>query len=208
MTRLARTAVVALVALVLGGLAGCGDQQRLGAAAVVDGHRISTDDLQAVTREYLEAVPGAAARDAQRGILERMLLSRVISAQARKVGVHASPGEVARERDDLLASTGGRDGLIRQLAAGQPPVALPPSYVDRWFKDRVLYGKIARELAVGGDITSQETAARTSAALVGTGRAMDIQVNPRYGRWRIRSGLTPLLSGGLASTAAEIDAGS
>lgn len=211
MSRWTRLAVAALAAaLAVGGLSGCAAaRQRLGAAAVVDGARISTEQLQQLTRDYLRVVPTASPGDAQRDILERMLISRVIAAQARKVGVRASPGEVARERADLTASTGGTTGLIQQLAAGQPAVALPPALVDQWFTDRVLYLKIARQyVAAGGTVESQQTAARASRELVATGRAMSIEVNPRYGRWQIRTGITPLVSGGLARRANGSGAGS
>jgi hypothetical protein len=208
-TRPAAALAAALAAAALtGGLTGCSTQDRLGAAAVVDGHRITTDEVQQSTREYLKVVPEAEQRNAQLRILERMILSRVIDKEARKVGVHASPGEVARERDDLLGSVGGRKGLIRQLGTGQAPIVLAPSYVDRWFKDRVLYTKIVRKLAAGADPQTQQAADKANREFIKTGRAMDIEVSPRYGTWSSRTGLTPLESGGLAKTAAQIENGS
>ncbi len=186
------------------GLAGCGAGERLGSAAVIDGHQISTDDLQADTRAYVKTVPGADTGEVQRALLQREILSRIISAAARKVGVHASPAAVAKQRDDLLPSVGGRSGLLRQLAAGQSPVILAPSGIDRWFKDQVLYRRIAARLAVGGDPQSQASVAATTKALIATGHAMDIRVNPRYGTWSTRNGIQPLVSGGLASTADQL----
>lgn len=205
MSRLTRTAAALAVAtLAVTGLAGCGTQERLGSAAVIDGHQISTDELQARARDYAKVVPGSSPGEVQRAILEREILSRIISAEARKVGVHASPAAVAKQRDDLLGSVGGRSGLLRQLAAGQTPVVLAPSMIDDWFKDQVLYRRIATKLAVGGDPTSQDSLARTTQELIATGRAMEIEVNPRYGTWHTRTGVQPLVSGGLARTAAEI----
>lgn len=203
MTRLTRIAAALAVALVAAGTTGCSVEQRLGSAAVVDDHSITTSQVQDLTNGYLKLVPTADKSNAQLRILERMILSRVIDAEARKVGVHASPGEVAKERDSLLASTGGRTGLIRQLAAGQSPVVLAPAYLDRWFKDRVLYLKIAAKLD-GGNSHAAQAAQRTTAALIATGRSMTIEVNPRYGTWNPRRGLTPLISGGLSKTAAQI----
>ncbi|MEO7980200.1 MAG: hypothetical protein ABI807_04855 [Sporichthyaceae bacterium] len=205
MSRLTRTAAAFAVAtLAVAGLAGCGTQERLGSAAVIDGHQISVDELQTSARAYQMVVPGSSPGDVQRAILEREILSRIISAAARNVGVHASAAAVAKARDGLLASVGGRSGLLRQLAAGQTPVVLAPSTIDRWFKDQVLYRRIAAKLAVGGDPTSQDTLARTTQELIATGRAMEIHVNPRYGTWRTRTGVQPLVSGGLSRTAAEI----
>jgi hypothetical protein len=205
MSRLTRTAAALAVAtLAVSGLAGCGAQERLGSAAVIDGHQISTDDLQTDTRAYVETVPGADTAEVQRALLQREILSRIISAAARKVGVHATPAAVAKERDDLLPSVGGRSGLLRQLAAGQSPVILAPAKIDRWFKDQVLYRKIATRLAVGGDPQSQASIAATTKALIATGHAMDIRINPRYGTWSTRNGIQPLVSGGLAATAAQL----
>ena len=112
----------------------------------------------------------------QRALLQREILSRIISAEARKVGVHASPAAVAKQRDDLLPSVGGRSGLLRQLAAGQSPTILAPSGIDRWFKDQVLYRRIATKLAVDGNPQSQKSIAATTKALIATGRAMEIRV--------------------------------
>jgi hypothetical protein len=205
MSRLTRTAAALAVAtLAVTGLTGCGAQDRLGSAAVIDGHQISTDDLQADTRAYVKTVPGADTAEVQRALLQREILSRIISAEARKVGVHASPAAVAKQRDDLLPSVGGRSGLLRQLAAGQSPVILAPAKIDRWFKDQVLYRKIATRLAVGGDPQSQASIAATTKALIATGHAMDIRINPRYGTWSTRNGIQPLVSGGLAATAAQL----
>lgn len=207
MTRLHRTAAVLAVALVAAaGLSGCSDQ-RLGSAAVVDGDTISTAELQDATQAYLKAVPGSDPGEAQLRILERMILSRVIDAAARDQGVHASAGEVAAEREDVLKSVGGRKGLVEQLASQQQPVVLAPSYIDRWFRDRVLYTKIAGRFAGGGDPASTEVLTRTSDALISAGQSMDIEVNPRYGEWNPRSGLSPLISGGLSKTAAELNSG-
>jgi hypothetical protein len=204
-TRVAALLVAALAATVA--LSGCGEQEKLGSAAVVDGHPISTDQLQTATNDFLKVVPGQDTGNAQLRILERMILSRLIDKEAADVGVHASPGEVAKARNKLLPSVGGELGLVRQLAAGQQPILVPPSYVNRWFKDRVLYTKIAQRLAVNGDPTSQQSVNATTKALIATGRAMDVEVSPRYGTWNSKRGLTPLVSGGLSKTAAEIAKG-
>ena len=204
-SRLIRSATAGAAALLAAtALSGC-SADHLGAAAVVDGHRISTDELQKATRGYLAAVPDAESGEAQLRILERLILSRVIDAEANKLDVHASPARVAKERDRLLPSVGGRKGLVRQLASGAQPIVLAPSYVDRWFKDRVLYTRIARTLARGGDPSSNANINRTTRALIKTGRSLDVEVNPRYGTWDARNGLTALVSGGLSKTAAELN---
>jgi hypothetical protein len=205
MTRLSRTAAALTVALaVAAGLSGCSDQ-RLGAAAVVDGKRISTDDLQQATRGYLRIVPGADSAQVQRDVLQRIILSAVIDKVARREGVGVSAGKVAAARDDLIKSTGGRKGLIRALAGQQQPSVLAPAYLDRWFKDQLLFRRITVKLARGGDPTSAVETNKTSTLLSRTARSMDIEVNPRYGRWSLRRGVVALQSGGLSQTAAELN---
>jgi hypothetical protein len=207
MSRLTRTAAALVVALAATtGLAGCSDD-RLGSAAVVDGHPITTTELQDATEGYLKLVPGAEPGNVQRRILERMILSHVIDTAAREQGVHVSDGEVAKQRDELLKSVGGRKGLVTTLASQQTPVVLAPSYIDRWFKDRVLYTKMTKKIAGGGDPASTEVLSRTADALTSAGKSLDIEVSPRYGTWSTRRGIAPLVSGGLSKTAAQLNAG-
>ena len=207
MSRLTRTAAALVVALAATtGLAGCSDD-KLGSAAVVGDDTITTAELQDATQAYLKLVPDAESGEVQQRILERLILSHVIDQAAREAGVHASAGQVANQRDALLKDVGGRKGLIRALSSQQQPVIVAPPYVDRWFKDRVLYTKLVRAYADGGDPSSTEALNQTSAALVKAGRGLDIEVSPRYGEWSTRAGLTPLVSGGLSKTAAEINAG-
>ena len=204
-TRVAAVLVAALAAAAA--RAGCGEQEKLGAAAVVDGHPISTDQLQTDTRDFLKIVPGQDPANAQLQILQRIIVSRLIDKEAAKLGVHATPGEVAKAKANLPATVKGTKDLVQQLAAGQQPVFVPPSLVNRWIKDQVLYAKIAKRLAVDGDPTSQQSVNATNKALTATGRGLDVEVSPRYGTWSPRLGLTPLVSGGLSETAAEIAKG-
>jgi hypothetical protein len=204
-TRVAAVLVAALAATAA--LSGCGEQEKLGAAAVVDGHTISTDQLQSDTNEFLKIVPGQDPAHAQLQILQRIIVSRLIDKEAAKLGVHASPGEVAKARANLPSTVKGTNDLVRQLAGGQAPVFVPPSLVDRWIKDQVLYAKIAKKLAVNGDATSQQSVNATNRALTATGRAMKVEVSPRYGTWSPKLGLSPLVSGGLSKTAAEMAKG-
>jgi hypothetical protein len=206
MTRLTRSAAVLVVALVTAAaLSGCSDQ-RLGSAAVVDGDSIPTSDLQAASRAYLKLVPEAESAEVQRSILQRIILSEVIDKAAREKGVGVSAGKVASERDDLLGSVGGRKGLIRALATQQQATVLAPQYVDRWFKDQLLFRRIARQVAgPGGDPRSTEVSNATSALLSKTASGMDIEVSPRYGTWSTQKGVTALLSGGLAQPPSELN---
>jgi hypothetical protein len=207
-----RRAALALTAAVLA-LTGC-SPERLGAAAVINDETVTTDELQTAARAYLEVVPGADPADVQLAILQRAIVSEVIDEAARQVGVGVREGRVAAERDDLLPSVGGRDGLIRTLAQSQQPTILAPGDVDRWIKDRLLFNAIAAEISgrelAPDDPATQQALNEANRLLSRTSRSMDIEVSPRYGRWDPESGITPLVSGGLAKTEDELreDSGS
>jgi hypothetical protein len=209
-----RRAALALVgALVAGGaLSGCA-QDRLGAAALIGDRVVSTEELQEAAQSYLEVVPGADPADVQVSILQRMIVSEVIDEAAHRAGVAVREGRVAAERDELLPSVGGRKGLVRTLAQSQQPTVLAPSDVDRWIKDRLLFNAIAAEISgvelAQDDPATQQALNRANRLLSRTSRSMDIEVNPRYGRWDPSSGISPLVSGGLSKTVDELsDSGS
>lgn len=202
---LVTTALVLVAAL---GLSGCGDS-RPGAAAVVNGKVTTVDELQQDTRDYLDIVPGADPAAAQVAILQRTVITEVLEEVARENGVRVRPGRVAAERDTLFESFNGRRGLVRTLAnSQQQPTVLPPGDVEEWVKDRLLFNAIAEKVGGGALNTaepeSQQVLEEVQDQLTQAGRSLDIEINPRYGRWDPRSGITPLVSGGLSQTAAQL----
>jgi hypothetical protein len=134
-----------------------------------------------------------------------MILSRVIDRAAQREDVSVSAGEVATERQQILSSVGGRTRLVQALAEQQPPTVLAPSYLDRWTRDRLLFGKIAEKLGGGQDPTSAEAGEAAGNALVSSAKAMKVRVNPRYGTWNPEQGLQAVLSGGLSRTVEELE---
>lgn len=200
-----KSALVGVVALLAGlALSGCGPKE-IGAAAIVDGDPIRVQQLQDATTGYLAVVPRADRGDAQLRILERMILSRVIDRAARREDVSVSAGEVAAERQQILSSVGGRTRLVQALAEQQPPTVLAPSYLDRWTRDRLLFGKLAEKLGGGQDPTSAEAGEAAGNALVSSAKAMKVRVNPRYGTWNPEQGLQGVVSGGLSRTVEELE---
>jgi hypothetical protein len=200
--RLTAAAGLACAAALL--LSGCSDA-RLGAAAVVDGQAIPISDLQDATNDYLEIIPGGDPKDAQVAILQSMIISEVLDEVARDNGVRVPDGKVAAERDDLFKSFGGRRGLVRTLASSQQqPTTLAPGQVERWIKDRLLFNAIAEKIGGGplntAEPESQKVLVEVQHQLTRAGEDLDIEVNPRYGTWSAKRGITPLVSGGLATT--------
>jgi hypothetical protein len=204
--RVARGFVASLVALLAAvSLTSCNSDE-LGAAAIVDGKVITTDQLQAATQSYFATVPSADKKTAQLRILEQMILSRVVAAAARKENVGVTKGTVAKQRQLIFTSTKGRKGLVRALATQQNPVVLPPSLVDSWIRDQLLFRKITTKLANGGDPQSAEASQSGSRALIAAGKSMNIKINPRYGTWNPNRGVQAQVSGGLSKTVTELTA--
>jgi len=208
-SRLPRPMTAALVAALLvpltGALAGC-EARQVGAAAIVNKKPLAIDELQDLTRDYAAVVPGADEGQAQQQILNRVIISAVIDRAASRVGVSASRGEVAAERDRVLGQVGNRRQLLRVLAQSQEVVA--PSRVNRWARDRVLFGKILDKVAAGRNPNSEEVNSATRGVFVDAAKSMRVEVNPRYGRWDPnRLQLTPEIGGGLSRPAHELAEG-
>jgi hypothetical protein len=198
------TAVVALLATV--SLAACAPDQ-LGSAAVIDGTTISADTLQSSARAYLAIVPNGDRAQVQQHILEEMIYSRIIAKAAKKNDVHVSIGAVAKQLEVFFKQTKNRRGVVAALGGQQPPVIVPPGYVDQWLRDQLLYHKLVVKLASGGDSTTVEASALGSKALSSAAKSMKIEVNPRYGTWNPKTGsINALVSGGLANTAKQLNA--
>ena len=206
--RVLATAALVLVATL--GLSGCGGDSRLGAAAVVNGRVTTVDELQQDTREYLDIVPGADTAAAQVAILQRIVITEVLEEVARQNGVRIRPGRIAAERDELFESFNGRRGLVRTLANSQEqPTVLPPDDVEDWVKDRLLFTAIAEKIGGGpldtSEPESQQVLEEVQDQLSEAGGSLEIEINPRYGEWDPTSGITPMISGGLSQTAAQLE---
>lgn len=203
-SRLRRTLVPAVVALLAGGFLTACNPDQVGSAAIVDGKSIRSDTLQQATRDYLKAVGTTDDSQAQRRILERMVFSLVVRRAAKDLGVGVSTGTVVRQRDQVVKSVGSKVAVVRALAQQQTPTAIAPSQLDSWVRDRLLTNKILSTVDPGGDPTSAVAQQKASAAFVKAARSMKITLNPRYGTFSPTRGVQPLISGGLSSTVAQL----
>jgi hypothetical protein len=196
------------LALALSGVSACGPTQ-LGTAAIIDGHTVTVHDLQKSTQGYLAAVPDAQPGEAQRGILQQLIVLDVIDKAALKARVHVTAGEVATQRDRVFASVrtqaaaakvSERTFVVRELARGQQPAVVAPDILDDWIRGQILANKVGTATAAPDGTTSAN-------AFIDAAKATHVKVNPRYGRWDPKKGLSPLVSGGLSKTAEELAAG-
>jgi SurA-like protein len=164
----------------------CGAQGHPGAAAVVGGDTISMSQLQARV---------AAVRDAQRdapqgeqlvrrtGRLDRatldgMIRHDVVARVADQTGVHVTRSEVEQARRAYEQQAGGAKALQSALLQQQ---ALAPSQIDDRVWLELSVQKIAK--ASGIDLRTAQGSRQLTKKFAEASREMDIQVNPRYGRW-------------------------
>ena len=201
--RLACATLVTLAVGMTGALAGC-SVDRLGAAAVVDGEVISTEEVQQQARDYLEVVPDTDPGQVQLAVLQQMIVNRVFRKISRDSGVRVSRARVSRELNGLIESVGGRKALVRAIS-GQTRQVVAPSQLEDWMRSRLLFAKFAADLGgTGGGPPSQQALDQANRQLTRYAARMDIELSPRYGRWDPRGGITPLVSGGLSRPAAEL----
>ena len=200
-TRRPRRALAAalLVTALAAGLTGC-SLDRLGAAAVVAGRPVTTDEVQRLAREYQQVVPGGDGAQIQVAILQQMIQSEAYDRLAKDNGIRVSPGQVSRVIDQLEAQTGGRRQLIQAIATQNREV-VPPSRLERWTRDQLILQRYVLSKVAGPEQVTREVVDRARADLRRYARQLDVEVNPRYGRWQPGGGIRPLVSGGLARDA-------
>lgn len=120
MTRPARLVAACAVAVVA--LSACGGSPvRAGAAAVVGGNRITTQQLSTAVDDAL-ASPAAEQLGQDRPALQRELLGRLVEGQvldeaARREGVTVTAGQVDEQYRAIEQSVGGPEQLEPQAAA-------------------------------------------------------------------------------------------
>lgn len=175
-------------------LSACGAEGHPGAAAVVDGDRITMAQLQdrvEAVRDAQRAAPQGEQLIRRTGRLNRatldgMIRHHVVAQVAKDTGVHVSRSEIQQTRERYEEQAGGAQALQAALLQQQ---ALAPSEID----DRVWLELSVRKIADASGIdlrTAQGNRALTK-KFADASRHMDIEVNPRYGTWNSdKAGLT------------------
>lgn len=168
----ARALVVLGSALAAAVLAAC-DSDQIGAAAVVDGERITVGELQDEVRAFHELAgtePTGDQTDLQRQYLNSAISHMIVEEVGRDVGVSVSEAEIDQFIADEFSAL-NPEGDISQLMVDNQ---LTEDGFRRVIHDNILFTKIAEEM--GG-----ESAAGQQYEAVA--EAMDIEINPRYGAW-------------------------
>ncbi len=212
-------AVIALAVVAVVGLSGCSDQ-RLGAAAVINGHRITTDRLQVLAQDFMTAVPGQDPATVQRGLLDQLISDKVYDQVVARTGVKVSDRAVTTQLGALITRFKGRKPLVKAILTSQSrPEYVTPSMLRSWLRDQLLFIALARQVNGGTtpaqDATGTKAYIAADARIARIARSVHVSLNPRYGSWSpdkdvdpTVSAITPLVSGGLSRTASELTAGS
>ncbi|MEU2821449.1 SurA N-terminal domain-containing protein [Streptomyces bacillaris] len=188
MHRRRRTALAVSAAALLAAplLAACGNEAHPGAAAVVGGERIEVSAVQAQAadvRAAQEGSPEAAQLVNKSGQLNRaklhgLIFGRILDKAAEDAGVTVTRKEIQEARTASRAQAGGEEQL-RAMMLQQRWVA--PEQIDNDMRQEVLLPKLAK--ALGADLGTPAGQQVVGEALTKASKALDIDVNPRFGAW-------------------------
>ncbi|MEV0221218.1 SurA N-terminal domain-containing protein [Streptomyces sp. NPDC050704] len=190
MHRRRRTALLLSAAIVTAAplLTACGNDAHPGAAAVVDGDRITVSQLENRVNEVRTAQRAATTGEAQyeqaisksggltRDTLHSMVLDRVLHRAAQDAGVTVSRKEVQRTRAGLEEQAGDAKSLE---VAWLQQYGIAPERLDDNLRIQIEAQKLAAAL---GTATDQPAFWK---ALSDASKKMGVDLNPRYGSWDV-----------------------
>jgi hypothetical protein len=176
---LAASALLAAVPL----LTACGSAAHPGAAAVVDGKRITEAQLQGEVQDVRNAQrqsPNADQLMASSGQLTHNTLIRLIQYQviehtADANGVGVSRRDVQQAVTDTEHRTPGGESAVRAAYLEQ---GIAPSQIDDVVRMGLLRNALEHKLGISA----------VNTAFQRTSKSLDIVVNPRYGAWDDKQG--------------------
>jgi hypothetical protein len=178
-------------------LSACGDRF-VAPAAVVSGHRITTDTLKnefdiLLRDPQLAQEMNGPQGEKNRKDLTRRLLSYLIQVQlleqyASANGISVSTTDVDQALADAIAGVGGQAQFDQELKARGLTVA----GVRRNLERSLLFGKVQDSLAAQEGLSSTASSDERNRVFqewfTGRLRSGDIEVNPRFGRLDPRTG--------------------
>ncbi|WP_030672158.1 SurA N-terminal domain-containing protein [Streptomyces sp. NRRL B-1347] len=171
-------------------LTACGSDVRPGAAAVVGDDRITVAQLEHRVNEVRSAQRAAVPDERQyeqviaktgtltRNTLHTMVLDRVLHRAARDAGVSVTRKEIQTTRAGMAKQAGGSKALE---AGWLQQYNVAPKRLDDSIRTEIEAQKLAAKL--GADMNSKAGQDTFWAALSKASKKLDVNVNPRYGRW-------------------------
>lgn len=166
-------------------LAACGSGAHPGAAALVDGKRITVSQLQAKVKDVRAAQAKSPQGDQlvmntgrlSLATLNGMIFDEVLARGAHDAGVTVSRRDVQRWRAAAEKQAGGADRL-KEMWLQQ---GIAPDEIDAMVRNQLLLDGVAQRL--GADRGKPQGQQKLAQALAKTSRSMGIDVNPRFGKW-------------------------
>ncbi|MEC4017310.1 SurA N-terminal domain-containing protein [Streptomyces sp. H27-D2] len=166
-------------------LTACGSAPHPGAAAVVDGNRITVSQVQAKVKHVRDAQrdsPQAAELIQNTGGLSRstlngMVFERILLRVAKDAEIDVSRRDVQQARSQAEQGAGGA-ARLREMWLQQ---GIAPDQVNATVRNELLLEGVAR--SIGADRRSPEGQQKLVAAVSAASKGMDIDVNPRFGTW-------------------------
>ncbi|GAA2385196.1 SurA N-terminal domain-containing protein [Streptomyces glaucosporus] len=167
-------------------LTACGSDAHPGAAAVVDGERITVSQVQAKVRAVREAQreseQGAElirnTEQLARGTLHGMVFERVLERAAEDAGVRVTRRDVQQAREAAEHRMGGPEELKAMMLQQR---AAAPREIDGMVRIQLLIQKLGERL--GANQQTPQGQEKLRSALEKASKDMDVTVNPRYGTW-------------------------
>lgn len=188
MHRRRRTALSVSAALLVGVplLSACGSEAHPGSVAVVGGERIEVSALQAQVSDVRSAQESSAqsaelvkgSGQLSRAKLHGIIFGRILDRASQDAGVTVSRKEIQEMRTAAAAQSGG-DKQLQAMMLQQRWVA--PDQIESNLRREVQLPKLAQ--ALGTDLSSPEGQKVVGQALTKASKALDIDVNPRFGVW-------------------------
>jgi hypothetical protein len=174
-------------------LTGCSGTQ-FGAAAVIDGEKISVATVEASVTGVLNQRRATGEQDTgtvrsgqdARDQMRFHILAVAVRQLAQERGITISPGEMNEVRQQIIASVGGQEGLIIALTQN----AIAEADLDRYIESVIYQQKLGKQLVPGeGPEVEAQRREAVQAALDKRVQASTISVNPRFGVFDQKSGL-------------------
>ncbi|HEY3687246.1 MAG TPA: SurA N-terminal domain-containing protein [Streptosporangiaceae bacterium] len=168
-------------------LLGACSAAKMGAAAMVGGQRITTDDLNGAVTEWQKAynanpLPSSELRlldtsSIPRSVLYNLVVFKLADEAAKRQGVGVSDGSV----DKAIAAVGGESRVADEAVV----MGVPPERARDYARFQLDLQGIAGALGPRPKSMAeqQKIQAGLSKVMRTTARSMKIDVNPRYGRF-------------------------
>lgn len=177
-TRRRLMALVPVAALGVLALTAC-DPRQAGSAAVISKTRVTESQVDADAKAVIAQLEKDGAQvpstdQLLKAQVEFRVDARLVEIAAQRQGIRITQGQV----DELIATSGGRAALEKQLAA-QQNLWLPPGQLDALAREFLAQQQLGPRLAPGK--TTDEQTQAVNDYITGLAQEVGVAVSPRYG---------------------------